>query len=84
LLILYSTSFAILSSVDALEDLDIMSKKELKRWRINESAVDTSVRSTILLTSARDAKTYLCWVLYAFDGSASAGRIEVMKKVKIS
>lgn len=38
----------------------------------------------MLFTSERDVRTNVCCTLYAFDGSESAGRIEVMKSVKIS
>lgn len=38
----------------------------------------------MLLTSAKETKTYLCCELYAWEGSESAGRIDVTKSVKIS
>lgn len=48
------------------------------------SELGMSVRSIMLFTSARELNTYVCWLLYASEGSERAGRIAVMKRVKIS
>lgn len=38
----------------------------------------------MLLTSAKEMRTYLCWLLYELDGSNSAGIIEWMQRLKMS
>jgi hypothetical protein len=70
--------------VDALEVPDMMSKRSWKRCNIRASEFGMSVRRMMLFTSAREVKTYVCWVLYASEGSEMAGRIAVIKRVKMS
>lgn len=60
------------------------SKNDENRWSSNSSAFVTSLIKRILLTSARDVRTYLCCVLYALLGSQSAGRMVLTKRENIS
>jgi hypothetical protein len=80
----YSTFLLTCSPVDALDVPDMMSNKSWKRCNIRGSELGMSVRRTMLFTSAREVKTYVCWELYASEGSERAGRIAVMKRVKMS
>lgn len=38
----------------------------------------------MLLTSANDIRTYLCWLLYELEGSKSAGIMELTHRLKMS
>jgi len=81
---LNSTFLATCSPVADLELPDEISKNDLNRCSIRASEEGISVSRIMLLTCASDWRTRICWVLYAFDGSESAGRMVVMKRVKIS
>jgi len=70
--------------VDALDVPDMISKRSWKRCNIRGSEFGMSVRRIMLFTSAREVRTYVCCVLYASEGSERAGRIAVMKRVKMS
>jgi hypothetical protein len=61
-----------------------MSKRSWNKWSIRASELGISVSRIMLFTSARELRTYVCWLLYASEGSERAGRIAVMKRVKIS
>ena len=80
----YCVSLLICSSVCGFEGLDIMSKTVVKKCASSSSDWGRSVKRTMLLTSASDSMTYLCSLLYVFEGSDIAGSIDWTKRVKMS
>ena len=70
--------------MEAFAEPESASKKELKRCRVKASEFGMSMSRTMLLTSAKDTRTYFCCVLYVLEGSERAGSIDTMNRVKIS
>lgn len=84
LVMLKITVLSISPPVDALTDPETMSKHTVNRGSIRSSELSTSVRRMMLLVSASELRMYKCCVLYASEGSASAGKIDLMMTVKMS